>query len=186
MIVVEADVRRDHVDVHAERVHVGQTFLRCPPRARRQRLSAVADDRVLTAPRVLLASNRVPVAAVLGCPPEALRRHVRVNVDAPHAFLPVLSRFAATPARTARHRLRRPAPAPRASPARPYCECRARAAACRDRSSTSLPHPCCASGRAPGTAPGRVGPSPPRPAPARRARPRSGPWDRDRTPPCRP
>jgi hypothetical protein len=76
------------VHVHPERVHVGEPLLGGPLRARRQRLPAVADDRDLLTTLVLLAAQRVPVAAVLGRLPEALWCQMRVNVDAPHRSPP--------------------------------------------------------------------------------------------------
>ena len=93
LIVVEADVGRHHMHVDAERIHVGQALLGRPLRARREDLPPPADDRDLLTALVLLAAQGVPVAAVLGRPPEALRREMRVDVDAPHEP-PV---FSATP-----------------------------------------------------------------------------------------
>src|SRR5262245_20623730 len=88
VIVVEPDVRRDHVHVDAQRVHVAEPLLWRPPGARRKHLAPAADDRALLAALVLLALQRVPVAALLGGLPEALRSQVRVHVDASHRSLP--------------------------------------------------------------------------------------------------
>ena len=75
------------MDVDAERIHVGQPRLRRPLRAGREHLSPIPDDGALLAARVLLAPERVPVAALLGGLPEALRGQMGVDVDAPHRCL---------------------------------------------------------------------------------------------------
>src|SRR2546427_10433046 len=84
VIVVEPDVGRDDVEVDAERVHVGQALFGRPLGPRRQRVPLAADDGGLPAPRILLALDGVPVAAVLGRPPEALRSQMGMDVDGPH------------------------------------------------------------------------------------------------------
>src|SRR4029450_7172959 len=88
VIVVEPDVRRDDVHVDAQRVHVGGPLLGRPPGAWRENLAPAPDDRLFLAALVLLALERVPVAALLGALPEALRSQVRVHVDASHRSLP--------------------------------------------------------------------------------------------------
>ena len=81
-----------HVD--AERIHVGQTLFRRPSGARRQRLPAAPDDGHLGAPRILLALEGVPVAAVLGGAPEALGRQMGMDVDAAHSGFLLAVRYA--------------------------------------------------------------------------------------------
>ena len=58
-----------------------------PLRARREHLSPAADDGDLLSALVFLAAERVPVAALPGGLPEALRSQVRVHVDATHRLL---------------------------------------------------------------------------------------------------
>src|SRR5438128_6949571 len=84
VIVVEPDVRRDDVDVHPERVHVGQALFRRPAGARRQRLALAADEGELRALRIPLAPERVPVASVVRRSPEALWGEMGVDVDGAH------------------------------------------------------------------------------------------------------
>src|SRR6266508_6156956 len=76
LVVVEADVGRDDVYVDAERVHVGEALFRRPLGARREHLPLAGDDGELLPALVLLALERVPVAALLGGLPEALRSQV--------------------------------------------------------------------------------------------------------------
>src|SRR5262249_5243153 len=104
-------VRRDDVNVHAERVHVGDALLRRPARLRRQRLPAAADDRDFPTLGILLAAEGVPGAAVVGGAPEALRSHVGVDVDAAHDLLrsgPAERATGGRPPRAKRRRLAGP------------------------------------------------------------------------------
>jgi len=72
------------VNVHAERVHVGEALFRRPAGARRQRLAVAADDGELGALHVPLAPERVPVTSIVGRSPEALRGQMGVDVDGAH------------------------------------------------------------------------------------------------------
>ena len=84
VIAEERRVNRDHLDVDALRVHVGEALLRREAHLGRVELDApaAADHGAETVAG--LVAMAVPRNAGLGRPPQRLRHEMRVNVDRPH------------------------------------------------------------------------------------------------------
>jgi hypothetical protein len=74
------------MDIHTQRVHVGEPFLRSPAHLRGELLASSPDDGILSTTGVGLTPQGVPVACALGGPPEALGRDMGVNIDTAHAL----------------------------------------------------------------------------------------------------
>ena len=89
VIAEERRVNRDHLDVDALRVHVGEALLRREAHLGRAELDApaAADHGAETVAG--LVAIAVPRNAGLGRPPQRLRHEMRVNVDRPHDLSPL-------------------------------------------------------------------------------------------------
>jgi hypothetical protein len=85
VIAEERGVDREHLHVHALRVHVGQALLRREAHLGRGEAGALAVSAHEDAEAIAaLVPEAVPLAAGLRGLPDPPRHHVRVDVDGPH------------------------------------------------------------------------------------------------------